>query len=171
MRETLQLLNEMQADGVINDYAIGGAIAATFYLEPSATFDLDIFIALPPSPDTALMSLSPIYEYLTARGGKVENEYIVLGKWPVQFLPTANPLELEALREATTIDYEGTPTRVMKPEHLLAIALRTGRTKDRYRIVQFMSERAVDSNKLNDVLSRHGLLSKWQDFEKRFLHD
>jgi hypothetical protein len=169
MKETLALLNQIQADGVIQDYAIGGAIAATFYLEPSATFDLDIFVALRPSSDGMLISLTPIYEYLTAHGGTIENEYIVLGKWPVQFLPASNPLELEALREASTIDYEGTPTRVMKPEHLLAIALRTGRTKDRYRIVQFISEGAVDSSKLNDVLARHGLSAKWQDFEKRFL--
>src|SRR3954471_14864274 len=104
MKETLALLNQMQADGVIQDYAIGGAIAATFYLEPSATFDLDIFVALRPSSDSLLISLTPIYEYLTAHGGTIENEYIVLGKWPVQFLPASNPLELEALREAATID-------------------------------------------------------------------
>ncbi len=30
-------VNRMQADGVIDRYAIGGAVAATFYLEPVAT--------------------------------------------------------------------------------------------------------------------------------------
>ena len=30
----------MQADGVIGKYAIGGAVGATFYLEPAATLDL-----------------------------------------------------------------------------------------------------------------------------------
>src|SRR5262249_32267815 len=112
---------------------------------------------------------SPIYDYLKLRGGKVENEYIVLGRWPVQFLPASDALEMEALNEAATIDYEGTTTRVMKPEHLVAIALRTGRLKDRYRIIQFISERAVDSNKLRDVITRNGLSDKWLDFEKRFL--
>jgi hypothetical protein len=169
MKETLELLNQMQADGVIESYAIGGAIGATFYLEPSATFDLDIFVSLAPSSGSTLISLAPIYAYLTARGGRVENEYIVLGKWPVQFLPAANQLELEALKEAATIDYEGTPTRVMRPEHLLAIALQTGRRKDRYRIVQFISEKAVNPAKLKGILTRNGLLPKWQDFEKKYL--
>ena len=31
----------MRTDGVIGKYAIGGAVGATFYLEPSATLDID----------------------------------------------------------------------------------------------------------------------------------
>jgi hypothetical protein len=33
----------MQADGVIERYAIGRAAGATFYLEPIATLDVDTF--------------------------------------------------------------------------------------------------------------------------------
>ncbi|MFY9268862.1 MAG: hypothetical protein WAO55_03835 [Candidatus Manganitrophaceae bacterium] len=40
----------MQADGVIGKYAIGSAVGATFYLEPSATLDIDIFVSLQKSP-------------------------------------------------------------------------------------------------------------------------
>jgi hypothetical protein len=54
----------MQADGVIGHYAIGGAVGATFYLEPTATYDIDIFISVP-------VSLSPIYQYLIEHGCKV----------------------------------------------------------------------------------------------------
>ena len=36
----------MLADGVIDQYAIGGAVAATFYLEPAATIDVDVFVHL-----------------------------------------------------------------------------------------------------------------------------
>lgn len=43
MKETLQVLNQMVADGVIDGYVIGGAIAATYYLEPIDTDDLDVF--------------------------------------------------------------------------------------------------------------------------------
>ena len=32
MRATLAVINQMQADGVIGRYAIGGAVGATFYL-------------------------------------------------------------------------------------------------------------------------------------------
>lgn len=41
MKATLQVINRMQAEGVIGEYAIGGAVGATFYLEPSATLDID----------------------------------------------------------------------------------------------------------------------------------
>jgi hypothetical protein len=49
MRSTLELINQMQESGVIGKYAIGGAVGATFYLEPSATMDLDVFVLLPTS--------------------------------------------------------------------------------------------------------------------------
>lgn len=47
MKESLELINRMLADGVIDRYAIGGAVGATFYLEPAATLDIDIFVVLP----------------------------------------------------------------------------------------------------------------------------
>lgn len=42
MKKTLEEINQMQADGVISHYAIGGAVGATFYLEPAATLDVDV---------------------------------------------------------------------------------------------------------------------------------
>lgn len=47
VKVTLEAVNQMQADGVIGKYAIGGAVGATFYLEPAATVDLDIFVTRP----------------------------------------------------------------------------------------------------------------------------
>ena len=38
MEKTIRVLNELLEDGVLSDYAIGGAIAATFWAEPVATF-------------------------------------------------------------------------------------------------------------------------------------
>ena len=64
MKATLEAINQMQADGVIGKYAIGGAVGATFYLEPAATIDLDIFVMLPRDSGGALLSLTPIYDYL-----------------------------------------------------------------------------------------------------------
>src|SRR5882724_6128580 len=134
----------MQAEGIIEGYAIGGAVGATFYLEPSATIDVDIFVVLPTTAGTSLVSLTPIYEYLRRYGGTPEGEHIRIGDWPVQFLPASTPLEEEALVQAIATEVEGVPTRVMKAEHLLAIALRTGRAKDYARIVQFLGQGMVD---------------------------
>ncbi|MBZ5568237.1 MAG: hypothetical protein LAN64_10360 [Acidobacteriia bacterium] len=44
MKETLATLNRMQADGILGNYAIGGAVGATFYIAPAATLDVDIFV-------------------------------------------------------------------------------------------------------------------------------
>lgn len=52
------MINRMQADGVIGRYAIGGAVGATFYLEPSATADVGIFVTLPTAPGTSLLTLN-----------------------------------------------------------------------------------------------------------------
>jgi hypothetical protein len=50
----------------------------------------------------------------------------------------------------------------MTAEHLMAIALKTGRGKDLTRIEQFVTNKAFDANKLNQILARNGLLAKWE---------
>jgi hypothetical protein len=40
IKEAIATINQMQADGVIERYAIAGAVGATFYLEPFATLDV-----------------------------------------------------------------------------------------------------------------------------------
>lgn len=167
MKTTLAVINQMQADGIIGKYAIGGAVGATFYLEPAATLDIDIFVSL--QQTGALLSLSPIYDYLTARGFKAEGEYIVIGGWPVQFLPPGNALVAEALAQAVETDLEGVPAWVMTAEHLAAIALQTGRAKDHNRLLQFVENGTLVADKLDGILSRHGLLAKWEQFGDKFL--
>jgi len=106
---------------------------------------------------------------LKARGCTVEDEYIVVADWPVQFLPTSDDLDREAIVQAVATEVEATRTWVMTAEHLVAIALRTGRTKDHNRILQFLEQKAVGRRKLEQILNRHGLGSKWQQFERRYL--
>jgi hypothetical protein len=169
MKTTLEAINQMQAEGVIEQYAIGGAVAATFYLAPAATVDLDIFVAFGRTSESLLVSLSPIYEFLKLRGGRIQDEYIVVGDWPVQFLLPSNALEQEALTRAVSTNVEGAPTRVLSAEHLVAIALNTGRAKDLSRILQFLEQGAVDRKKLKEIVERHTLSAKWAQFEHRFL--
>jgi hypothetical protein len=169
MKATLEAINRMQADGIIGKYAIGGAVGATFYLEPSATLDIDIFVSLKTASGSSLLTLSPIYDYLMARGYKAEKEYILIEGWPVQFLPAGDALDEEALAEAVETEVEGVRTRVMTAEHLVAIALRTGRAKDFTRILQFIESGVIHADKLDPILKRHGLVAKWEQFGDRFL--
>ncbi len=137
--------------------------------EPAATLDIDIFVVLQAAEGTTLLSVAPLYDYLKIHGGTVQDEHVVIGGWPVQFLPPSNDLENEAIAEARPTTIEGVETRVMVPEHLVAIALNTGRTKDHIRILQFVEQDAVDRNRLQRVLERHGMVSKWRAFERRFM--
>lgn len=171
IKEVIATINQMQADGIIDRYAIGGAVGATFYLEPVATLDVDIFVALHAAPGSRIVSPKPIFDHLTARGCKTQSEYIVIAGWPVQFLPPTGPLVEEALAQAIEKDVEGTPARVFTAEHLAAIALQTGRAKDKARVLQFVEAGVLDAKRFQSILTRHGLIDRWQQFEKQFLSD
>ena len=161
----------MQADGVISSYAIGGAIGATFYLEPTSTFDIDVFVALQNLPGSSLISLEPIYRHLQSRGYLPEKECILIEGWLVQFLPPGDPLDKEALAQAVQADAGGIPVRVMTAEHLVAIALKVGRPKDKIRVAQFAESGILNKEKLLQIVERHGLLAKWKQFNDKYLNE
>lgn len=163
MEKTLQVLNVLERDGVLRRYAIGGAMGATFYVEPVLTFDLDIFVHLPQIAE-GLLTLEPLYEALRARGYTEEGECVNIEGVPVQFLPAHNDLLLEALAEAREALYEQTPTRVLRAEHLAAIALQTGRDKDRERLRLLREQALLDKDYLAGVLARHGLEARWKQW-------
>jgi len=71
MEKALQVLNELERNGELGRYAIGGAMAATFYIEPVLTFDLDIFVVLPEAAG-GLLTLAPLYQALRTRGYTAE---------------------------------------------------------------------------------------------------
>src|SRR5208282_5684342 len=122
IKETVAIINQMQADGVIGKYAIGGAVGATFYLEPADTQDVDIFVALNAPVGQSIVTLTPIYEYLIARGCQPDKEYIIISGWPVQILPAESPLLQEALEQSVERDFAGIPVRAFTAEHLAALA-------------------------------------------------
>src|SRR5947208_12334754 len=95
--------------------------------------------------------------------------HIVVGSWPVQFLPPADDLEREALGQAISADVEGVRTWIMTAEHLAAIALRTGRSKDYARILQFLEQDTLDHVRLRSIIDDHDLTSRWREFERKYL--
>jgi hypothetical protein len=169
LTRTLKVINDMQAAGVIGRYAIGGAVGATFYLEPMPTMDLDVFVALAPEAGSLIVTPSPIYEYLKARGYTAVGESLKVEDWLVQFLPPTGPLVEEGIARARPVDVEDVTTYVFTAEHLVAIALETGRPKDKARILQFTEAQAVDRKALDDILARHRLVEKWNTFQQQFL--
>jgi hypothetical protein len=169
IKDTLNVLNRMEAEGVIGRYAIGGAVGALFYLEPSDTADVDVFVSFRGDKE-ALISLAPIYDWLRAQGfSEHRKEGIVIGDWPVQFLPLADALDEEALAAAIAAEVDGVPTRVMTAEHLVALALRTGRGKDYLRILAFLESGRLNNEKLAAILELAGLVEKWKKFKTNYI--
>ena len=117
LADVLRAANDLVTAGLIEDWALGGALAAIYYVEPFTTYDADIFFI---PKDRGLTSGIPaIYSHLQAQGWEVEGEHLLVRGFPVQFL-AASGLTEEAVREAERIDYEGVPAKVFRAEHLVA---------------------------------------------------
>ena len=161
MEVALQFFNEMEAAGLMSRYAIGGAMAAYFYAEAVVTEDLDAFILLA-EPPSGLLTLTPICEFLKTRGAIERREHLVLAGTLVQLIPAYDALTEEAVQQAIERRVGLTTTRVMRPEHLIAIALKTGRGKDQMRVALLLEEAEVDTPLLTGILERHQLLDRWK---------
>ena len=147
-------------EGIIERYAIGGAVGATFYIEPSAIQDVDVFVVF----NQPILSLAPIYAYFTARGAVVQDEHLTIADWPVQFLPSTTPLVEDALAHAVGMSVDGQSVAVLSQEHLAAIALETGRMKDKIRLAQFLESPTFDRARFQTFTERFGLTDKWMRF-------
>jgi hypothetical protein len=169
LKKTFAVFNEMVRDGAIEDYALAGAVGATFYVQPFATQDVDVLVWMPQA-ESGLIAELPGLEYLRERGySEMSGEGVVIEDWPVQFIPINSPLDEEAYLNAETIPYDDIPVRVVLAEHLVAIMLRVGRPKDLARIHMFLSQDAIDNEALSDIIQRHGLADKWREFQNKFL--
>ena len=160
MERALAEINALKESGQIVSYAIGGAVGASFYMEPIETIDLDVFVVLPPS-NQIILTLTGVYDFLRARGHNPVGEHVSIHGILVQFLAT-DALTQEALERALDQTVGTVATRVMRPEHLAAIMLRLGRPKDRLRIEMMLREAQLDRALLDDILQRHGLQERWQ---------
>ena len=165
----LKVINEMQEAGVIGKYAIGGAVAATFYIEPTATYDIDIFISFENLPGSSIATLEPVFKYLSGRQYKMSGAHFLIAGWQVQFLPADDSLNNEALSQAVETRVGDVKTWIMTAEHLMAIALKTGRAKDLIRLEQFVRYKVFDPGKLNQILARHDLVEKWRRFDDKYI--
>lgn len=166
--KTISVINQMTADGIIEDYALGGATAVIFYTEPIATEDVDVFVHLKPDGNP-FTEFQPIFDWLKDKGYGMKGEHFYVEDFPVQFLPTGKSLLDEAITEANEFALnDEVKACVMTPEHLVAIMLDTGREKDFRRISFFLEREAVNHERLQKILAAHDLTEKWQTNAARF---
>ncbi len=168
MERVLQVINRMEGDGVVQNYAIGGGIAAVYYIEPYDTDDLDIFIPVTAVAEVGLISLEPVYSYLANLGYEAVREGVLIEDWLVQFIPAFQSIQEEALLNARKVKYGETETKIFSAEYLCAELLRSGRPKDLVRVVALIESGKLDLKVFREIVGRHGLDEKWNGFAKRF---
>jgi predicted nucleotidyltransferase len=167
VKKTLEVLNGLKDKALIDDYAIGGGVATIFYTEPVFTYDLDVFVIVKPELDRKIISLVPIYDYLSGKGCVWKGEHILIEGFPVQFIPASAGVEKEAIEHAKKVAYSGVETKVLSAEYLIAIALKVGRRKDFEKVTRLFDQSKVDKIALKKVLEKHHLLDRFKKWKEK----
>ena len=165
MQAVCDTLEQLLQEGILTRYAVGEATAAGFHGEPLATRDVDVFVFLDPPDGSNLVTLDPVFRRLSEFGfNQFEEEGLLIHDLPVQFLSAAPGLESEAVEQAMVVEWESHTLRVMRPEHLAAIALSVGRPKDRARLVYLAELPDFNIIAFQQILTRHQLLDRWHQW-------
>lgn len=162
--EALAAIRDLKGEGIVSDYAIGGAMGLAFWAEAIPTFDLDVFVMF--QSGDLIMTLTPIYDWARRRGYEMKAEHIVIAGIPVQVLPAHNALTEEAVIRAADLPYDTEIARVIRPEYLIAMFLETSaRTEKRLaRVAMLLESGTVDRKLLGEILERYHLkLPRYDD--------
>jgi hypothetical protein len=162
MEEVIRFLLSLEKEGLVKGYALAGAFALYFYMEPVQTSDVDFFIYYTEKTGS-FIDMRPLYNSARAKGYSEENEHIIIGGIAVQLLTVSNDLEKEAVEEAVEKDYGEMKVRVPPLEYLMAIMVSVGRPKDRERIAKIIEDDIkFDRETLYRILEKHNLKEKWE---------
>ncbi len=157
LADVFRVLVQLREEGIVTDYAIGGATAVLFYAEPTRTYDVDVFARLPSVDQSGLVSLAPLYRWAESHGFTVDAEHVVVHGVPVQILPAYNALVVDAIHTARVHEYQGVSVRVVDPEHLIALALQAGGARRRERAWLLLQAGVADRLHLRALLDTHGI--------------
>jgi hypothetical protein len=156
--DVIAAIQDLKQQGLINDYAISGAMAQLFWDEAIPTFDLDVLVLLGPV-SSVLAPLSQIYEWAKERGYESRAEHIVISDFPVQFLPAPDGLSVEAVKNAKTVDVDSVLVRVVRPEYLITLWLQppANTPRRRERAAKLSESVQLDADLLADLKARYNL--------------
>lgn len=161
MKKVFEVINQMQADGVIDIYALGGAMAANLYIDSFPTIDFDFFVSVS-GASPALDPLRPRINYLEPLGYKPKGvEFEIEGEL-VQFIPFPDKLSEDAANNARILEIDDVTFRAFAPEYVVAVMLKTGRLKDFARAKMFVDQGTVDMDTLQELIERFELKEQWQ---------
>ena len=146
--KVIKRLNRLKETGVIKDYAIGGAHAVAYYLEPVKTLDFDIFVFAESDQDFYIFRT-----YIKKAGFRVRGTHVIIDDTPVHFLPgSLHPFINEAVRRAKRIRVRSIPTKVLTAEYLIVSLLMAFRLKDKMVIPDLLD--LADMERLRTIIER-----------------
>jgi|GEM_PF-2246990 len=154
-----KVLDDLQSQGIIKDWIIGGGTALMYYTDAVPTIDIDIF-----SYYTSASFMRPfgdLYEYLSTKYGAVpQDEMIKVGNLYLQFLPTdsTNPVDEEAVKHPNIIKHG---LRIFQLEYLICSMLYLGLPKYVKRLETIKAENKYDFETLKELLKKFRLEKKW----------
>ncbi len=157
-REVIRTIEMMRDDGVISEYAVGGAIAFITWDQPVATGDVDVLVLIAEEV-SALDPLRTIFNWLTAHDIRLDGQYALIAGVAVQFLIAWNSLVVEGIREAATVPYEGAALRVLRPAYLVAIWRNDPAANTflrRERSIRLIEAGVVTNEEIDTLIKRHG---------------
>ena len=70
------------------------------------------------------------------------------------------------MAEALVTRYHAVQVRILRPEYLTAIALQTGRAKDKERVVRLLESGTLDRDVLSRIVEKYGLTDKLRKLEE-----
>ena len=150
--DIFRMLNSMRNEGVVVSYAVCGGIAGLFYTaDVVRTFEIEVMIADPKA----------VCEWAASRGYEVKDEHIYVHGVPVQMLDAGIGLEHEAISTANTLEYEGVPVRVIKPEYIVVIYAKVGGRNHITRALDILEIGEIDLNLVDLLVQKYQLQPQW----------
>lgn len=146
--DAIRTLNSLKRRRIIRDYALIGSVAATAYMEPIFTEDLDIIVLV--ETDEEYMQ---VFRRVAEFADGSEGMHYILNDVPVQIFPsTTTPLYRDTLEQARPARVGNLRVKVASPEHLVLLSLEAFRDKDRFRILRLLP--VADKDRLHTLLAR-----------------
>ena len=146
--DALRALNGLKRRKVIRDYVVIGAVAATTYMEPVFTEDIDV-IVLVDTDEEYRSTFGAISKVAEAQDGMHQ----VLGGVPVQLFPsTIMPLYRDTIEGARQVRAGNLRVKIASAEHLILLYLLAFRDRDHFRVRYLL--RNIDEGRLQNLLER-----------------
>ena len=162
---------KMRSAAIIDQYAIGGAFAATLLDEPIATADVDIFFVFAKENAGLVLDMTPIYDFARENGFAFDHEFIRIHGWMTQFVESGtDPLWRDAISDPQLIPIGEVSIPVIRPRFLVAMWLQAGRPKDIEKIARFVEAGLVTMEDFS-IVRTYGLTLEWDKVKGRFFKE